>query len=46
MKRIEGPRTWRLLKAKKDGNPDEELVYVLRGVIVEKNLPPLTTKPR
>lgn len=43
---VEGPKTWRLLKACKDGEPDEELVYTLRGVIADKNLPPLTVKPR
>lgn len=45
---IEGPKTWRLLKActDGDGNPDEEMVWTLRGVVADKNLPPLTVKPR
>lgn len=44
--KVEEPRTWRLLKAKVDGNPDEEMVFTIHGILVSKALPPLTVKPR
>lgn len=43
---MEGPKTWRLLKVRAEGEPNEELVFVVYGVLIEKNLPPLTAKPK
>ncbi|KAH7903789.1 hypothetical protein BJ138DRAFT_1020079, partial [Hygrophoropsis aurantiaca] len=38
------PTSWRICTQGKDGTP-EELVFSLTGVIVAKNLPPITSRP-
>lgn len=41
IKEMVRPQSWRLLKARSDGRePDEEIVFTLIGVIVDKDLPP------
>lgn len=43
---VDEPLTWRLLKQKNDGKPNEELVFTIRGIMKSKSLPPLNAKPK
>lgn len=41
IKEMDRPRSWHLLKSKADNTePDEEMVFTLIGVIIDKDLPP------
>ncbi|KAF8868435.1 hypothetical protein BD779DRAFT_1683918 [Infundibulicybe gibba] len=43
--RTEQPQTWRLLGEGVDGEPVEELVFTIAGILSEVDLPPVEEKP-
>jgi hypothetical protein len=44
---MDQPTSWRVLKQNTDKETaSEEAVFVLQGIIVSKDLPPLREKPR
>ncbi|KAF8871877.1 hypothetical protein BD779DRAFT_1449286, partial [Infundibulicybe gibba] len=45
VERTEQPQTWRLLGEGVDGEPVEELVFTIAGILSEVDLPPVEEKP-
>jgi hypothetical protein len=45
IQKLEQPTSWRILK-RNVGEEIEEAVFVLQGIIVSKDLPPLREKPK
>lgn len=43
---VNGPKTWRLVGAEVNESEREEAVFTLQGVIIMKDLPPVTDKPK